>query len=130
MLVVDASLVAHACLRPDGFDIFRTERLTAPTLLWSEVSSALHEARWRREVSGETAAHALRRLLEAPIEPRSGDELLRSAWHVADERGMARTYDAEYVALARMLSCRLVTVDGRLRRQASRLVTIIGPTEI
>jgi predicted nucleic acid-binding protein len=35
--------------------------------------------------------------------------------------GGARTYDAEYVALARILGCRLVTVDGRLRRGADRL---------
>ena len=39
----------------------------------------------------------------------------------------ARTYDAEYVALAHLLSSRLLTLDARLRRTASRLVEVLGP---
>jgi predicted nucleic acid-binding protein len=35
--------------------------------------------------------------------------------------GRAKTYDAEYVAPARPLGCRLVTLDARLRRGADRL---------
>jgi predicted nucleic acid-binding protein len=40
------------------------------------------------------------------------------------------TYDAEYVALARLLGCRLFTVDERLRRGAGRLVEVVGPREL
>jgi hypothetical protein len=42
-------------------------------------------------------------------------------WKLAEEFGWAKTYDAEYVALAKLNNCRLVTVDGRLRRGANRL---------
>lgn len=34
------------------------------------------------------------------------------------------------VALAALLRCRLVTVDGRLRRGADRLGFVVGPTEL
>jgi hypothetical protein len=47
-----------------------------------------------------------------------------------DELGWAKTYDANYVALARILDCRLVTLDARLRRGTARLGFVIGPTEL
>jgi predicted nucleic acid-binding protein len=56
--------------------------------------------------------------------------LAEEAWRIADELGWAKTYDAEYVALASLLDCRLVTVDGRLRRGADRLGFVVGPTEL
>ena len=31
--------------------------------------------------------------------------------------GWAQTYDAEYLALARLLRCRLLTTDAKLKRQ-------------
>jgi predicted nucleic acid-binding protein len=49
---------------------------------------------------------------------------------VAEEFGWAKTYDANYVALARMLRCRLVTLDARRRRGTARLGYVIGPTEL
>ena len=49
---------------------------------------------------------------------------------MADELGWAKTYDAEYVALARLLNCRLVTLDARLRRGAARLSLLVAPHEL
>jgi hypothetical protein len=49
---------------------------------------------------------------------------------VADALGWAKTCDAEYVDLARLLRCRLVSIDARLPRGASRLVRVIGPGEL
>jgi predicted nucleic acid-binding protein len=42
----------------------------------------------------------------------------------------AKTYDAEYVALAGLLRCRLVTIDGRLRRGAGRLGFVVLLNEL
>jgi len=49
---------------------------------------------------------------------------------VADRFGWAKTYDANYIALAQVLGCRLVTLDARLRRGTARLGFVIGPTEL
>ena len=130
MIVLDASAAIQACLAADGFDLFGHEHLTAPALLWSEASSALHEMRWRKEISAGLADIAFERLLAAPVSPRSPKRLRREAWRVAEELGWMKTYDAEYIALARMSQCRLFTVDARLRRGAGHVVEIIGPGDL
>lgn len=43
--------------------------------------------------------------------------------------GWAKTYDANSIALARLLTCRVVTRDARLRRGRARLGIVVGPTE-
>jgi predicted nucleic acid-binding protein len=43
------------------------------------------------------------------------------AWSIADDLGWAKTYDAEYLALASLLRSGLVTLDRRLRSAAERL---------
>ena len=130
MLVVDASAAVQASLSADGFAFLRTEELVAPALLWSEGLSVLHEMGWRGTISRALADVALGRLVSAPIAIRRPLRLAEEAWRVADELGWATTYDAEYLALARLLRCRLLTVDGRLRRRASSVAEIVGPTEL
>jgi predicted nucleic acid-binding protein len=99
-------------------------------LLWSETASVIHELRWRREIPEDLTSKAFAALLATPVKRRGPRELHREAWRIADNLGWARTYDAEYVALARILSCRLFTVDDRLRRGAARLVAIVGPRDV
>jgi predicted nucleic acid-binding protein len=129
-LVLDSSVFLPACSADDGFGAFGAEDLVAPYFMWTESLSALHEAFWRHEVSRENAEFALGRFATAPVKPRSHRQLTREAWNVAERHGWAKTYDAEYVALAALLGCRLVTSDLRLRRGADRLGFVITPEEI
>jgi len=130
LLVVDSSAAVQACLAADGFGLFGDEDLVSPGLLWSDASSVLHELRWRREISDDLASIAFNALLTAPIALRTPRRLRREAWRVAADLGWAKTYDAEYVALARILRCRLFTIDDRLRRGAARIVEIVGPRDL
>ncbi len=106
------------------------DELCAPPLMWSEARSSLHERVWRRELAEAHAGRARARLDAADVKRRTHPRLADEAWRIADDLGWAKTYDAEYVALASLLGCRLVTVDGRLRRGADRLGYVVGPTEL
>jgi predicted nucleic acid-binding protein len=130
VLVLDASAALQAALSAKGFDLLRGETLVAPPLLRSEAVSALHEMAWRGEISAALARRTLDRLLVAPITRKRPRRLAREAWKVADALGWAKTYDAEYVALARLLDCRLLTIDARLKRGAGRMAEIVGPADL
>jgi indolepyruvate ferredoxin oxidoreductase alpha subunit len=130
MLVIDASVAVAASYSPDGFEEFGDEQLMAPPLLWSEARSALHELLWRREITPDDAERARARLESCPVERSRHRRLGNEAWSVANEFGWAKTYDAEYVALAGLLGCRLVTLDARLCRATERLGFVVAPSEL
>jgi len=129
-LVVDASVAIAASHSPIGFARFKAHDLVAPQLLLVETSSVLHEMAWRDEITSNRAQLMRDRVLDAPISIRSPSKLLTAAWDLADEMGWAKTYDAQYVALARLLDCKLVTLDERLIRGIERLDVALRPREI
>ncbi len=130
MLVVNASVAVAACHSPVGFARLRGNELVAPQLMLVEASSVLHEMAWRKEISAERSRMMLDRLLEAPVEVRTPGGLIEAAWYVADELGWAKTYDAQYVALAQILACKLVSVDERLLRGVARLNIAVRPRDL
>jgi predicted nucleic acid-binding protein len=130
VLVVDAAVVVTACLAESGFDPLAKEELVAPHLMWSEASSVLHELKWRKEISSELATIAVERLAAADVSARRPKALTAEAWRIADRFGWAKTYDAEYLALARLLRCRFLTTDAKLKKAAATLVNVVGPTDL
>jgi|SRR5947209_8657613 len=130
MLVIDASVAFRYAVSVGGYDSLTPHGPIAPPLMWSEALSSLHEAHWRGEASAELTVAAIDRLLVAPIERDVAPDLYAEARRVAMMLGWAKTYDAEYVALARLRDCPLVSVDARLQRGAGHLARIIAPADL
>jgi predicted nucleic acid-binding protein len=130
MLVVDASFAIEASLTANGLDRLDGRGAVAPPLLWSEVTSVLHEMQWRKAISSELATQARHRFARVSIAKGNPARLTAHAWAIADQFGWAKTYDAEYVALAQTLKCPLLTVDARLARAAGGIVAILSPSEL
>jgi predicted nucleic acid-binding protein len=129
VLVIDANVAVAACAKPDGFSELR-EDLASPPLMWSEARSTLHLQAEKGDVSIERSERLHERLNAAPVERFDPPNLGTEAWRIASDFGWGRTYDAEYVALAKLLECRLVTLDTRLRRGADRLGFVVTPAEL
>jgi predicted nucleic acid-binding protein len=128
-VVLDASAAYSLCVDPDGYERLPDLSPMAPALLWSEFFALVGQQRWRGQISPDVAAQLADRFLAVEIVRVSSDELYVAAFEVAAQLGWAKTYDAEYVALAKLTDNPLVTLDGRLRRGASQLVTVLTPDE-
>jgi len=122
LLVVDASVVVKSVLAADGLAPLGRFALHAPTLLWSQVGSALSQMRLRSDIDEENVQGALDRLASATIEGHESAGLIREAVALARQLGWAKTYDAEYIVLARSLGAPCTTVDARLSRSVATVV--------
>lgn len=130
-LVLDASAAVHLVameVRWQGLDRYAFH---APPLMWSEALSALAQATYRREMPASALGPAVERLEALPVRMSVADaQHRRTALEIALELGWAKTYDAEYVALARSLHCSLLTTDHRLLRGAGDMIDVVGPLDI
>lgn len=130
MLVIDANVATAACGgEGNGFEALGDDLVSIP-LMWSEARAGLHLKLHKGEISREDAEIVHSRLESCPVKRMDPPELGTKAWLLAEEFGWGRTYDAEYVALAQLLECRLVTLDVRLRRGAERLGIVVTPADL
>lgn len=131
VLVIDASAALHivAGARPaPGLDRFD---LIAPPNYPSERTSALAAAIFRGSIPDSALDDLFGRLEALPVTVTDEGEVhRRAALDLARSLGWAKTYDAEYVALAVRFQCELLTTDERLARGASRVVRIRRPTSL
>jgi predicted nucleic acid-binding protein len=130
VLVLDASACVPLALAGRLPDVLARSGLVAPPLLWSETTSALRELAWRGLITHDEATQAVGRIDSLGIELRHPAGLYGEALRVAHQLGWAKTYDAEYVALALLLASPLLTRDGRLRRGAGHVVTMLDPFQM
>jgi predicted nucleic acid-binding protein len=105
-------------------------KLVAPTLLRSQVLALLYRQVAAGKLSQQQAAarlDAIRRLNIRYL----GDRVLQAkAWRVAADLGWTGTFDAEYVALARLQADALVTGDDRLAAAVGHLVRVADLDEL
>ena len=129
-LVVDASVVVKSILAADGLTPLQGFALHAPTLLWSEVGSALSQMRLRSDIDEDNVQGALDRLAAATIEAHDSADLIREAVGLARQLGWAKTFDAEYIVLARSLGARFTTMDAKLSRSIASTVALVDPATL
>jgi predicted nucleic acid-binding protein len=133
VLVVDASVIVEVTLQrleTEAMKALGDDDLLAPWLLWSEVPSALNELVYRSDIPADIGDKAIERFKTVAVKPRHPDDLIDEARRIAKDFGWAKTYDAEYVALAKILNCRLVTMDGPLWRRTKHLGFVVTPEEL
>ena len=118
--VVDCGVVLH--LASEGIEVPSEHKLLAPTLLRSQVLSALHEAVHRGEIPPDVALDRLARISAMPIRLLGDAVLRRRAWNLAEQLGWAETYEAEYVALTQLQADAFVTLDAELARRVDAVV--------
>ncbi|HEX2089001.1 MAG TPA: type II toxin-antitoxin system VapC family toxin [Actinomycetota bacterium] len=118
--VIDASAALH--LVAEGIEASPQHELLAPTLLRSQVLSALHQAVERGELPADVARERLDRIGRMKIRFLGDAVLRRVAWEVADQLGWASTYNAEYVALTKLQADAFITLDAELARSVEGIV--------
>ena len=116
----DSSAVIH--LVSNGVEVSDTHELLAPTLLRSQILSALHEAVQRGEIPADVARDRLAVIGRMKISLLGDGVLRRRAWDVADQLGWASTYNAEYIALTQLQGDAFVTLDVELARSVEGIV--------
>lgn len=88
-------------------------QMLAPDLIDTEALSAIRRLERAGAMPPERAEQAVDDLVDSAVRRVPVRPLLRSAWSM---RETLSSYDSVYVALARALSCALVTGDRRLAR--------------
>jgi predicted nucleic acid-binding protein len=124
LVVVDASVVVQIAVTGGDLGPLTGHALIAPPLLRADTLSSLAELAFRGEIPPDAARSAALRVADIDIGLERPATLDARAWDVARSLGWAKTYDAEYVALALIREAPLLTLDGRLRRAAGHLVSM------
>jgi len=99
-------------------------RLLAPTLLRSQVLAQLFVEVRRGTLSRKEAGRRLDYLRDLRVRLLGDRVLQRVAWDVAVELGWPDTFQAEYVALAKLQADALVTMNAALAAAAARMVPV------
>lgn len=127
MIVVDASVVLAALLRPTGerldlgTRLLEADSLGSPHLVDLEVTQTLRRFILSEQLSEERARAALADFAALPLERFSHTLLLPRIWEL---RNNLTAYDGSYVALTELLEAELWTVDRRMARAAAGIVPV------
>jgi predicted nucleic acid-binding protein len=93
-------------------EVSPAKELYAPTLWRSETLSAVYEAVRRGELGEDDARERLTYVNALKIRLLGDAVRRRRAWEIARRLDLTTTYQAEYVALAQLQKCTLVSTDA------------------
>lgn len=114
MIVVDASAALSALLSAGpARRTLAAEQLHVPHLIDSEVTSGLRRRVAAQQMSSDTGWAVLDTWRRLGMTRYPTFSVLDRIWQLPDNLS---AYDASYVALAELLDCPLLTVDGCLGR--------------
>jgi predicted nucleic acid-binding protein len=121
-LCIDASLVVRLVADPEDDSVRRVweqwdaerRQLAAPTLLYYEVTNALHRYQKLGLMSASSVRLALEAALSLPIHLHGETDLHWRALELAERFSLPAAYDAHYLALAEWLGGEFWTADGPL----------------
>ena len=127
MIVVDASILANV-IGDDGTDghrarneVRRAGDLAAPDLVDVETVAVLRKRWVSGSISGQRFMAAIQDLESIGLDRYPTLPFMRRAYEL---RANVTVYDATYVALAEVLGCEFVTVDGRLANSPGLRCTV------
>lgn len=121
MIVVDASAALDGLLDANEHPEIAAclsgsvQPLAAPDLIDVEVQSVLRRWERRHELSTSRAQQALDDLGLLPLLRYPARTVIDDAWKLRDN---LTAYDAQYLALARLLPAELLTTDERMAKAA------------
>ena len=123
-LCVDANLVIRLVADPADESVRSLweqwdaggRQLAAPTLLYYEVTNALHRYQELGLMSASSVRLALQAALALPLHLHGEAALHERALNLARRFALPAAYDAHYLALAELLDGEFWTADARLAR--------------
>lgn len=96
------------------------DHFIGPPLLFSETISVIRKMAFRGLLSREEARGIVQDFIVLDIPTPVPHNLYTLAYEIAEGYNVSKAYDACYVALARIYSCELLTMDGPLHRLAAK----------
>ena len=120
--VIDAPTLLH--LIANDVRISPRHQIVAPNLIRSQGLSMLFEAVRHGDLAEDLALQHHERLTELKMRLLSDRVSRRTAWKIAREHGWETTYDAEYLAVAKLQADALVTVTPVLAAKAKEVVPL------
>lgn len=120
--MIDAPTLVH--LVANGVQVSTRHQLVAPNLIGSQALSLLLEAVRQGDLPEAVALPHHERLTELKMRLLGDRVSRRTARKIALEHSWETTYDAEYVAVAKLQADALVTVNSAMATKAKNLVPV------
>ncbi len=124
--VIDAPTLLH--IVAEGVEVSPEHQLVAPNIIRSQALSLLLAGVRQGDITEAVAMQRHERLTELKMRLLGDRVSRRTAWRIALDNGWETTFDAEYLAVAKLQADALVTIDADLATKADGVVPM-APVE-